>query len=383
MEMKRAAALVASAFLFAAGCGHSSRAPSPSTPSTPAPSPPAPAPPTPAPEQFGASVNLLFNGRLISGPRLDGQLAALRQTGATLARSDAPWEVSEPAPPRHGVHRYDWGFDDRIASSLAAHGLRWLPIIDYSAPWAQSLPGHDHSAPTSDADYAAYAAAVAARYGEGGLFWRSNPKLRSLPVRELEIWNEPDNGLFWAPAPNAARYAQLYATAHDAIHAVDPSALVLVGGLSNAPAFLSAMLSSDPALRGLIDAVAIHPYAATPAAVLGRVVEARHALGSLGLGNVPLYVTEFGWTTSPPGALDWLPASRRPGYIQTTLADLSHSGCGVAAAVLYTWFSPGRNRADSQDWFGISGSSTDVDAFAAGIRQAGGTPPQPSIACAS
>ena len=339
--------------------------------------------PAAAPEQFGANVNLLFNGQLLSGERLDAELAALRATGATLARSDAPWEVSEPSPPDNGVHRYDWAFDDRIAGALAAHGLRWLPIIDYSAVWAQSLPGRDHSPPTSDVDYAAYAAAVAARYGQGGSFWRAHPGLTALPVRELEIWNEPDSRLFWIPAPDAARYALLYAAARDAIHAVDPGARVLVGGLTDEPTFLPAMLAADPSVRRRIDAVAIHPYGATPAAVLARVAEARRVLDALGLVTVPLYVTEFGWTTSPPGTLDWLPRARRPGYVETTLAGLSRSGCGVAAALLYTWFSPARDPADPQQWFGISGSGVDVGAFAAGVRQAGRPRSQPSSACAS
>src|SRR5205807_8886011 len=152
------------------------------------------------------------------------------------------------------------------------------PIIDYSTAWAQSLPGQDHSPPTSDADYAAYAAAVSARYGPGGSFWRAHPGLPALPVRQLEIWNEPDNGSFWRPGPDAARYALLYAAARDAIHAVDPSGRVLVGGLSQAPTFLPAMLVADPTLRTGIDAVAIHPYGATPTAVLARVAQVRTVL---------------------------------------------------------------------------------------------------------
>jgi hypothetical protein len=143
------------------------------------------------------------------------------------------------------------------------------------------------------------------------------------------------------------------------------------------------MAAADPVLRSQIDGVAIHPYAATPSAVLARVVQARQTLATLGLATVPLYVTEFGWTTSPQGALDWLPARLRPGYVESTLASLAASGCGVAAALLYTWFSPARNPSDAQQWFGISGSSTDVDAFAAGLREATRARPQPSSACAA
>ena len=85
-------------------------------------------------------------------------------------------------------------------------------------------------------------------------------------------------------------------------------------------------------------------------------------------------MTEVGWTTSPAGALDYLPERLRPGYIERTIAELGHSDCGVAAVVLYTWVTPERDPADPQDWFGIhppgGGSTADTDAFAAGIRAA-------------
>ncbi len=98
-------------------------------------------------EQIGANVNLLFILRGLTAAQVDAQLKALRATGATLARADALWELSEPSPPVGGIHRYDWTFDDAVAGSLAANRLRWLPIVDYSAGWAQSLPGQDHSPP--------------------------------------------------------------------------------------------------------------------------------------------------------------------------------------------------------------------------------------------
>ncbi len=334
---------------------------------------PTPAPP-PSSEQLGASVNRLFNSQSYTPAQIDGQLAALAATGATIARSDALWEAAEPEPPTGTSHHYDWSFADRIAGALAARGLRWLPIIDYSAPWAQSVPGKDHSPPSDPTAYAAYAAAFAARYGAGGSFWAAHPELRAEPVEAYEIWNEPDNPAFWFPNPDAAAYAKMYAQARQAIRTVQPNAQVLVGGLTNPRGFLPAMLAADPSLRGAIDGVAIHPYGRAPALVLRNVRSARLALDSLGLGEVPLWITELGWTTSPAGALDYLPERLRPAYIRRTVTALGHVDCGIAATVLYTWLTPERDPADPQDWFGINppsgGSSPDVQAFAAAIRAA-------------
>jgi hypothetical protein len=336
----------------------------------------------PAGEAFGVNVNRLFNDRTYTEAQIDAQLAALRATSATVARSDALWEATEPAAPRAGIHHWVWTFDDSIAGALAARGLTWLPILDYSAPWAQSLPGQDHSPPRSAADYAAYAQAFAARYGAGGTFWRDHPQLAARPVTTIEIWNEPDNAEFWKPAPDAANYARLYQSARTAIDAVDPSARVLVGGLVNPPIFLTAMVHALPGLAGHVDGVAIHPYG-TPSVVIDKVRSARATLDALGMGSVPLYVTELGWTTSPPGALDYVQAARRPAWIKRTVDALGHLGCGLAATVLYTWVTPQRNPANSQDWFGIhdpGGATTpSAAAFTAGV-QAAAAPGAP-LAC--
>ncbi len=331
-------------------------------------------------EQFGANVNYLFNTHDFTPAQVSSQLAALAQTGVTIARSDALWEASEPTAPVNGVHHYEWAFDDAIALALAEHGLRWLPILDYTAPWDESVPGQDHSPPRSAVDYAAFAGAFAARYGAGGTFWRAHLGLTARPVDTYEIWNEPDNGEFWVPTPDAGAYAQLYQRAREAIAAVNAGARVVVGGLKDPAGFLPAMMSADPALRGHIDGVAIHPYG-TPLVVLSRIRAARATLASLGLGTVPLYVTEFGWTTRPAGAVGYAPASARTKYLVETVGTLGHLDCGVAAAVLYTWVTPERNALDPQDWYGISdpagAGGRDVAAFSAGLRAA--RAPRPAI----
>ena len=282
------------------------------------------------------------------------------------------WEATEPAAPQGGNHRYDWTFDDQVAGSLAAHHLRWLAIVDYAPPWAGIDPSQLHAPPRSSAEFAAFAAALTARYGRAGTFWRSHPRLAALPIHTYEIWNEPDNPQFW-PAPNAARYADLYLAARAAIRAVDKRGRAIVGGLVS-PGFVTAMVAARPQLRGAIDGVGIHAYGAGPLAVLAGVRGARTTLRRLGLGSVPLYVTEFGWTTSPAGATGYLPGALRPRYVSDTLALLGHTDCGLAGVYLYTWVTPERHALNSEDWFGIhppgGGSSADTLAFTTGIARA-------------
>jgi hypothetical protein len=341
----------------------------------PAPTNP-PAQAAPAREQFGANVNRLFDDQLrghgLSPAQVTAQLTALHATGATLARGDTLWEITEPQQPVNGIPHYDWRFDDLTAAALAAQGLQWLPVIDYSAAWARATPGALHSPPASTSSYGAFTGAFAARYGTRGTFWRTHPELSAQPVTTYEIWNEPDSGAFWTPRPNAPAYAELYAQARERITAADPHARVIVGGLVNPLGFLPALLAAAPQLRGHIDGVAIHPYAPTPQAVLGKVRAARRTLDQLGLGSVPLYVTEFGWVTHPAHAPHWAAPGARPRYILETISSLAHSGCGIAATIIYTWFTPQHSRDSGGDWFGIhppdGGSSPDTQAFAAGIR---------------
>jgi hypothetical protein len=341
-----------------------------------------PALPAPATQAFGVNVNRLFNDFSYSPAQIDAQLTALEATGATVARSDALWEATEPRPPTDGVHHWVWTFDDGIAAALARHGLTWLAALDYSAPWAQSVPGQDHSPPRSDDDYAAYAQAFVARYGVGGTFWQAHPEIPPQPVTTIEIWNEPDNPDFWTPTPDPAGYARLYLTTRAAVDAVDPAARVITGGLISPGTSLPAMVRAEPGLVGHVDGVGIHPYG-TPRTVVYRVAQARQTLDALHMGAVPLYATEFGWTTSPANAPAYLPPARRAAWIALTFATLGHLDCGLAASILYTWVTPQRNPGDDEDWFGIENpdatGTASSEAFATGVHAAAA--PGKRIAC--
>lgn len=377
------AVLVVAVLLGGCGSGHShsssssSASPTTASTSTLAPAPPAlqaPAQPPPAGASFGINVNRLFNDGTYSLAQINTQLQALQATGVKLARSDALWEHAEPVAPVAGVHHYVWRFDDLIAAELALHGIQWLPIIDYSAYWNESVAGYDHSGPASATDYADYAAALVARYGPGGTFWATHPTLTAQPVTTYEIWNEPDGGGFWVPGPQPDRYADLYLAARAAIDAVQPTARVIVGGLTKPTAFLPQMLAARPQLRGHIDGVAIHPYA-KPDGMVAKVRADRATLVALGMPTVPLYVTEFGWGTMPSSSIDYAPASVRPSYIRRAFDDLGHLNCGLAAVILYTWVTPEVDPTNIDDWYGIhpphGGSDPSTAAFADALKLAG------------
>jgi polysaccharide biosynthesis protein PslG len=380
------AGAVVGAFLLAGGGDdHKPRAPAP-TPAPPTLTPERP-PQEPEAPAIGVSVNWLFNGDTFTPAQVEEQLDAMQADGVKLARTDAFWSVAEPEPPAGGVHRYDWGYADRVAGSLSRHGVRWLPIIDYSALWAASLPGNDKAPPRSADDYAAYARAFAQRYGREGRFWAEHPELPATPATAIEIWNEPDNSDFWAPAPDPAAYIDLYLRARAAIRTADPQARVLVGGLTGAPTFLPQLLAARPDARGQVDGVAIHTYSPEPLGALAEARDARRTLVTLGMADVPLWVTEFGWVSHPRTSNKYAPPAERPERIASTTSALARSDCNIEGVVLYAWITPGRNPRAEGDWYGIrgpdGGPTASSRAFSRVLAEAASPPREPAVALCS
>jgi hypothetical protein len=302
---------------------------------------------------FGVNAQFLFS---TSPGRWPPHLESMERGGLGVVRRDAAWELIEPRPPaRPGRHVYRWEATDRMVRALASHGLRWYPIVNYSARWAASRRGEAFSPPARDNDYIAFARALAARYSRNGSFWRGQPRDRIHPVKAYEIWNEPNTSRFWRPQDGAPeRYAALYRAARRSIHGVDPGARVVVGGLTTyvpestpVPRFLRRMAARLGGL-GEVDAVGLHPYGNSLAQVLGSIREARRTLDELGGSRVPLDVTEVGWTTAGT------PEDVRARWLARLARDLPRSGCRVEVLLPHTWLTAESNRGQPEDWFGVA-----------------------------
>jgi hypothetical protein len=310
---------------------------------------------------FGVNAQGVFN---LPSSSWDAHLAAMSRGGLQLVRRDASWGSAEPSAPdpSTGAHRYVWSsFDDKVAA-YARHGLRWLPIVDYSAGWAASIPGVAFSPPAHDSDYASYAAALARRYGRGGSFWSAHPELPQLPVTRYEIWNEENTAYFWKSQDTAPeRYADLYLAARSAIKAVDPFARVIVGGLALANTgvtseadFVRRMYAHRPDLKGNVDAVGFHPYTPTVDGVYTKIRDFRDTLRSVGAGNPPLEITEVGWTTLSTSD------AQRASMLARLASDLPRSDCGIASLIPHTWVTKESDPSNPEDWFGIANADASL-----------------------
>ena len=135
-----------------------------------------------------------------------------RALGAGWVRMFVDWNKYEPAPGAYDAFE-DRRFGERIAAATA-RGQRVLLVVVRSPRWASGSADADHP-PRDPATYAAFLRRLAERFPA---------------VAAYEVWNEPDEREYWAPAPDPVAYAALLNASHDAVKSVAPHAVVVSGG---------------------------------------------------------------------------------------------------------------------------------------------------------
>jgi hypothetical protein len=257
---------------------------------------------------FGAEVGTDFTNQVRgewSQTKVVSNLSSLYKAGGRVGRADSNWALTEPKAPVHGRHTYNWSYDDLIVSDMAMARLRWEPTLAFAPRWAEvhrsnvlhlkSGRAIAYLPPASNATFATYATAFMKRYGPHGAFWKANPKLPYTPVTSVEVWNEPDNIHDWGTDINLSDYARMYEAVRTAVHRVDRTARVQTGGLAWTESSLPRLLK---AFRGKpIDALAIHPYGASPSATITVARDALADMSRYGRGRTPVSANEYGWTS--------------------------------------------------------------------------------------
>ncbi len=315
--------------------------------------------------------------------RIAATLDDVRDLGVDWVRVTAGWSTIAPDPRSAKRPDFDaadsttypagaWSSIDRLQAMARGRGLRLAIDIAFWAPrWAVGTPARlpDRERDTIDAsDYADFAEAVARRYPRSAAF---------------TVWNEPNHNAFllpqweragdgWRPA-SPHRYREMLEAAVPRIRAAAPDALVLIGATSSvgseqgsgpnermAPlTFLRALACVDEAgdpldvpacerfkpLPG--DGWSHHPYALELAPWqsdprpdnvrmgdldrLTSLLARLHAAGRT-RSDLPLYLTESGYQTSPPDPTwdvsladqaRWLPEGERIARRQPTLRSVS------------------------------------------------------------
>ena len=271
--------------------------------------------------------------------------------GATVQRMGLPWRSVEPQP-----GRLDWGVPDRRYQAALRHGMRPIFVVSSTPRWAatgnyirqcflnedgqfcQRPPAPDHLD-----DFGSFLAAAARRYPD---------------LAAIEIFNEPNLGNYtWQPGADPEAYAQALRAAHDAVTTVRPRVPVISGGLTGTPwPPLPGMMRPEEFLervyaaggRGAMDGVSVHLYPGykaptDPTNAADKLLGAARAISDrYGDSDIPIWVTETGYSTAPEGVslerqAEWLPVLVRrllrerdvAGVVVNTLADRDGEHWGI------------------------------------------------------
>jgi hypothetical protein len=294
---------------------------------------------------------------VISAEPLPGrsELARLGRGGIGTLRVNLAWAYVQAGPDAP----YDWSHYDPVVAGAAASGIRVLATVYGSPPWAEPTPEYPPLG-SNLPKFQDFVRAAVRRYGAEGTFWNEHPLLPKLPVTDWQLWNEPNFPLFWKPRPSASGYLELLRAFHAAVKRTDPEARILVGGLFPRPAGGTTMVDflSDLYRGGagpLFDAMAVHPYAATPRDALATVATARDVMRRFGDAEKPIWITEIGWASGgAPSGLTVGPA-RQADYLTRTfqLAAADRDRLRIAGVVWYSL-----NDTPGPLWVGHSGLFT-------------------------
>jgi hypothetical protein len=280
-----------------------------------------------------------------AGPKSQASIwATMATNGVESARAIFDWRAAQPnadEPPT-------FGRTDRVVRFAAAHGVRVLPVVMIAPPWARVEKDSEASRPSDLGAYSAYLKALVDRYGPDGSFWELNPLLRKLPVRDWQIWNEPDMAYQWQPRQNWQKnYGRLLARAHSTLRAADPGARVVAAALTNYSWSSLDKLYRHAHLAAHADVIAINAYTREVDNLIEITRRDREVMDRRGDGKTPLWITEWGASASKGKFVaigqDHLQVTNRE------LAKLVREGydrlvanrrkLGVTRAFWYTWAS--------------------------------------------
>lgn len=266
--------------------------------------------PTPA----SARIQRGINGGSIwdAGAAQDRDLDQMRAAGATWIRPNLHWTAFEPAKGQYNPALVT-GLSN-LAAKARARGMKVILTNSTAPQWANNSP-NAHTPPLNNRDYADFMSYIA-----------SLPAIRGQGVY-YQIWNEPNLRQFWPGGVSPKAYTDMLKAVSPAIRSADPSATILLGGLSQSGAgsmhgflFLEGVYQNGG--RPYFDHLSNHVYPKLPpfrdpnavtacppprrtaldtkkirAHALCGIRDMRDVMAKYGDGNKDIFITEFGWST--------------------------------------------------------------------------------------
>ncbi len=257
-----------------------------------------PTQPPPPPPPAASAPARLWGVQIHSVPPTDTtenlmrDLDAAKDLGATVVRAPISWRGVEWSGKGQYDERYLAGMD-ALMQGAYARGIKVIATIADTPTWA-SPGGTWNAIPTDMGGIGDFARFMTSRYKS------QYPGV----IAATEAWNEPNvsGNLLSSDVPRD--YTAMVKSVYTGTKAGDPSVPVLAGSLSYADTgFMSQLYAKG--IKGSYDGVAIHPYSDTSDPTNMNIVhsfkggiESFHAAQTAAGDVTPLWITEFGWTTS-------------------------------------------------------------------------------------
>jgi hypothetical protein len=197
----------------------------------------------------------------------------IEKAGIGRVRDEQPWRKVEKQPGQYQFPPRLTGY----MTELAAHGIDPLIVLAFSNPlYDNDKTPYDQEGRSG---YAAYAAAVARRYGK--------------QLSAVEVWNEYNGDFCQGPCreDRPAYYASMLKEAYAKLKVANPSLTVLGGAGVPIPLDYFQGLFKNGALDAM-DAIVIHPYRKVPEGVEEKIDDLRQAMQRYGKSK-PIWATEF------------------------------------------------------------------------------------------
>ena len=226
------------------------------------------------PSYFGLTINSIGLPR----PWPDLEFGGVRLWGAIY------WAQVNPAP---GV--YDWKRFDDILRVAEQQQVDVVMNLAFTPKWAAAVkdapPAFAPGASSPPADMASWEdwvrAAVTRAAGR---------------VKYWEIWNEPEDPKYYSG--DVAGMVKMQRRAYEIIKGIDPTLKVLTppsNGTVDGFRWQSAFLAQGGGRYA--DIFAFHGYLSAPEGVIGIIEHFRRILTQHGLGALPMWDTEAGWSS--------------------------------------------------------------------------------------
>ncbi len=278
----------------------------------------------------------------------------LAGSGAESVRAAFYWSAVQPSAPTDA----DFAATDAVVLAAAQRGLTVLPVLQGTPGWAAVHPGDPASPPRDPEDFARVLTVLVTRYGPNGSLWMEHPEVMRHPIRDWQVWNEPNLTRYWNVAPWAPPYVALLKAAHAALRAADPGARTILAGLPN-ESWTALHEIYAAGARGSFDVVALHPYTGRPENVVRLVKLARAEMRKRGDTTMPVWITELSWpaavgktkTTAGFETTDAGQAIRLRRGLELLARDRRQQRIG--RVYWYTWLSAEGSTASSFDYSGL------------------------------